>query len=194
MAILKKEQDVSSSTYPLDLDGPLCPLLDDGELLLRFYEESGAKLDIKKYVKRHRWEGKPPLSYSVGRETLKKMILSLQHSARARRELHSTTHKNDNALVLYQVIWNWLSVQDPKLIEAIDKHSHSVGDRIYVTPAELDALIETRQKEEDWEEKGKLHLAFLVLAFTMLQPDDRSDLVRTFTRAVPELAAPMGVE
>ena len=32
--------------------------------------------------------------------------------------------KLENSPVLYQVIWNWLTVNDPELVQAVDDHSH----------------------------------------------------------------------
>ena len=180
-------------SYPAYVDGPLCPLLNNGELMLRFYESSGTKPNMKKFIKRHTWPGKPPLSYSVGPETMKKMLLHANGSAPARAVLYETTAKLENSPVLYQVIWNWLSLTDPNLIRAVDNFSHTVNELVFISPDELRGLMESQVSSEEWSEDRKVHLVYLVLAFAMLQPNESIALLRTLTERFPEMAGPVGL-
>ena len=180
-------------SYPACVDGPLCPLLNDGELMLRFYESSGTKPNMKKFIKRHSWPGKPPLSYSVGPETMKNMLLHANGSAPARAILYETTAKLENSPVLYQVIWNWLSVNDPNLIQAVDNFSHTVNDLVFITPDELRGLMESQVSADEWSEDRKIHLVYLVLAFAMLQPNESIALLRTLAERFPEMSGAVGL-
>ena len=180
-------------TYPAYVEGPLCPLLNDGELILRFYEGSGTKANMKKFIKRHSWPGKPPLSYSIGPETMKKMLLHANGSAQARAVLFEATVKMENSPVLYQVIWNWLTVNDPHLIQAVDNFSHMVNDLVFISPEELRGLMESQVSSDEWSEDRKIHLVYLVLAFAMLQSNESITLLHTLTEPFPEMAGPVGL-
>ena len=179
-------KSIVAGTYPLNPDGELCPLLNDGDLLLSFYDGAGARPDIKKFIKRNRWPGKPPLSYSVGTETMKKMLLSLHNSREGRDRLAAASQRDDDSPVLHQVIWMWLGAQDPTLIQAVDKHGHSKGDRLFMSPDDMETLVDERLKEEMCDENGRIHLVYLALAFAMLQPEDGSTFMEIVSDRMPE--------
>jgi len=180
-------------TYPINPDGALCPLLNDGTFLYDLYAGADARIEIKKFVKRNRWPGKPPISYSVGPETMKKMLVSL-HSTRAGRDrVEAVTSKAENPLTLYQVIWNWLTVHATELIKAADEHSHTKGRKVFMSPKEFVELLDARSKEIAEDEDEKKHLVYLALAFAMLQPEDSKELLQTATSKFPEFQDAVGL-
>jgi hypothetical protein len=180
-------------TYPLDPDGGLCPLLNDGSFLYDLYAGADARHEIKKFVKRNRWPGKPPISYSVGPETMKKMLLSLHSTREGRDRVEAVTRKAENPLTLHQVIWNWLTVHATELVKAADDHSHSKGQKVFMSPKEFSALVNARSKEIEENEDEKKHLVYLALAFAMLQPDDCKELLETATKKFPEFQEAVGL-
>ena len=184
---------MSNLPYPLNPDGPLCPLLRDGDLLRDLYEQSGTRQEMKKFIKRNNWPGKPPLSYSVGPETMKKMLLSVLDTPEGRKRLADKTEDAETPAVLHQVIWNWLCVNNPALIKAADEFSHSQDDKVFMSADELTGLLAARKDAEDVHEDEPRHLAFLTLAFAMLQPDDAQSLVKILVEQNGEFKGPMGV-
>ena len=184
----------SAASYPLSPDGPLCPLLDDGSLLLSFYEGSGAKPDVKKFIKRHRWPGKPPLSFTVGPEALKAILRNLNGSRESRDILAAATAKMENPPVLHQVIWNWLSVNDAELVNAADEHGEVQGERVFLSPGGLGRLIAAQAAGADGSDRRTRHLVYLALAFAMLQPDDALQLLQTIGQRFPEYRGPIGLD
>jgi len=63
--------------YPFTLDGPLCPLLNDAEILSNFYAEKSLRHSIKQFCKRTMWPAKPAASYAVDHTKLKELLRSL---------------------------------------------------------------------------------------------------------------------
>jgi hypothetical protein len=183
----------STKTYPLDPEGPLCPLLDDGTLLLEIYEGGGSKQEIKKFIKRNRWPGKPPISYAVGPETMKKMLLSLHSSSEGRKRLASATSNHEEPPVLYQVIWNWLGTQNPKLVQAVDDFSHTRGDKVFVSAEQYSGLLDARFKEEECGDEEKKQLVFLGLAFAMLQPEESPALLNVIGERLSDYKEAVGL-
>jgi len=180
-------------TYPLNPDGELCPLLNDGAFLYDLYAGADARHDIKKFVKRSRWPGKPPVSYSVGPETMKKMLISLHNTPSGRDRVEAVTGKHENPLTLHQVIWNWLTVNATELIKAADEKCHTKGQKVFMSPKEFVELLDSRSKEIAENEDEKKHLVYLALAFGMLQPDDCESLLKTATDKFPEFQQAVGL-
>lgn len=183
---------MAAKTYPLNPEGPLCPLLRDGDLLLDLYEQSGTRQEMKKFIKRNNWPGKPPLSYSLGPETMKKMLLSVLDTPQGRKRLADKTENADNPAVLYQVIWNWLCINNPPLIKAVDDFSHTENDKVFMGAKDLTGVLAARKDAEDIHEDETRHFAFLTLAFAMLQPEDAKALVDAFLKRHKEFKKPVG--
>ena len=66
----------TASAYPFNLDGPLCPLLSNAELLAEFYAEDSLRHGIKKFCKKTAWPGKPAVPIAMSPEMLQELMLS----------------------------------------------------------------------------------------------------------------------
>jgi hypothetical protein len=182
----------SPTTYPLALDGPLCPLLNDGDLLYQFY--SGAfRREIKKFIRKHNWPGKPVLSYSVGSDTMKQALLSLLNAPEGRDRVTARMSQEGHELALYQAIWGWLGFQDADLLTAVEDHSHTVDEKVFMSPRELAGLLDARLKEGELSAEARKRLAILALGFAMLQPKDRKKLVKITADRLPEFKEAIGL-
>ncbi len=184
---------MSKETYPLNPDGELCPLLNDGAFLYNLYDGADARHAIKRFIKRNRWPGKPPDSYSVGPETMKKALVSLHNTREGRERVESATGRMENPLTLHQVIWNCLTMRATDLIKMVDDHSHTKGDKVFMSPGEYSNLLEARADEVEANEDEKKNLVCLALAFAMLQPDDCMELLHTAANKFPEYRDAVGL-
>ncbi len=185
--------DTATLTYPLNLEGRLCPLLDDPGLLFDFYEAAGLRKDLKKIVKTQRWEGKPPVPYSIGPDALQKLLYSLLQSPAMRRKIASRDSSAGNSPALHQAIWGWLAARNGKLAELAEKHTHEKKDRLFMAPSAFRETIQEAKEAEILDEQGAQQIACLAAAFAMLQPEEAQDLLQAAAEAFPEVAAPLGL-
>ena len=170
--------------YPFTLDGPLCPLLNDTELLSGFYAEDSLHHGIKQFCKRTTWPAKPVVSYALGPEKLKELLISLFNSPVARATLRRQSEK-DRYTYLDSAIWLWLSIANPVLSQRLSGCCDDVKGRLFIRCEAWAALL-TKIQSEKPDAATVPQLAYVALAFAMLQPDDRYALGEAFLSAFPE--------
>jgi hypothetical protein len=170
---------MNDTCYPFNLDGSLCPLLNDREVLAGFYADESLRHGIKNFCKKTVWPGKPPVAFAIDPALLQDLLLSLFNSPVGRARLRAS-----RATYLDNAIWQWLSVTHPALAERVSRVCVDVKGRLFLKPAALATLLQS--------EPASLPLAYVVLAFAMLQPDDRQALGETFLKAFPDYAAKFG--
>jgi hypothetical protein len=170
--------------YPFNLDGTPCPLLNDGAMLAEFYSEEKLRHGIKNFCKRAVWPGKPAIAFAVSPEKLQELLLSLFNTPAARALLKKHSEA-DRAVYLDNAIWSWLNITHPKLAERVSGACDHVKDKIFLKPEALEKLL-TAIKTERPDADVITALAFVVLAFAMLQPDDRYRLGEAFLSAFPD--------
>lgn len=178
----------SSNCYPFKLDGALCPLLNDGELLGAFYAEESLRHGIKAFCKKTNWPGKPPVPFALGAEKLQELMVSLFNSPAARAVLQKLSEA-DRATYLDNAIWQWFGVTNTKLAERMAKCCEDIKERIFLRIEPLQKFLGEFQKEQP-DEKAVAAVACAVLAFAMLQPDDRFAFGDAFLAVFPEYTKP----
>jgi hypothetical protein len=173
-------------SYPFNLDGPLCPLLNHAELLGEFYAEDGLRHGIKSFCKKTAWPGKPVVSFTIGPEKLQELLLSLFNTPAARTILRRLS-ESDRATYLDNAIWVWFTMANPKLAERVLGCCHDIKGKSFVKPEALQKFLSDFQTESP-DTNAVTQLAYVVLAFAMLQPDDRYRLGELFLSAFPAFA------
>jgi len=168
-----------TSHYPFNLDGSLCPLLNNPELLMEFYSEESLRHGIKNFCKKANWPGKPAMSFAIDPAKLQELLLNLFNSPAARQMLQGS-----RATYLDNAIWQWLTVTNPKLAERVSLVCDEVKGRLFIKPEALEKLLQ--------KEAADVGLAYVVLAFAMLQPDDRQRLREVFVAKFPDYAEKFG--
>ena len=180
----------TAPAYPFNLDGPLCPLLNHAELLADFYAEDGLRHGIKSFCKKTAWPGKPAISFAVSPEKLQELMLSLFNTPAARAILHRLS-EGDRATYLDNAIWEWFATTNPKLGQRVAGCCHDIKGKTFIKPEALQKFLTDLQKESP-DANSVTQLAYVVLAFAMLQPDDRYRLGEIFLSAFPEYAEGFG--
>jgi hypothetical protein len=180
----------NSPCYPFNLDGPLCPLLNNAELLAEFYAEDSLRHGIKKFCKKTAWPGKPVVPIALSPEKLQELMLNLFNSPAARRILHRESEA-DRATYLDNAIWEWFARTNPKMTERVGGCCHDIKDKVFIKPESLEKLL-VAIKQEKPDATVITSLACMVLAFAMLQPDDRYRLGDMFLAAFPDYAERFG--
>jgi hypothetical protein len=172
--------------YPFTLDGPLCPLLNDAEVLSGFYAEESLHHSIKQFCKRTTWPAKPAVSYAVDSEKLKELLISLFNSpvARATLRLKSERGRCD---YLDNAIWQWLATANPTLRERLSTCCDDIKGKLFIKSEAWVTLLAKIQGEKPRVDT-MTQLAYAALAFAMLQEDDRYALGEAFLSAFPEYA------
>ena len=176
----------ASPYYPFTLDGPLCPLLNDAEVLSSFYSEESLHHSIKQFCKRAVWPNKPAVSYTVGPDQLKELLISLFNSPVARATLRQKSEKG-RCDYLDNAIWQWLATANPTLRERLSGCCDDIKGRLFIRCEAWVALLIKIQSEKPSEDTVT-QLAYAALAFAMLQQDDRYALGKAFLSAFPECA------
>ena len=169
-------------------------MLDDGDLLLEFYDRAGVKQGIKRFIKRQRWPGKPALPYSLGTDAMRSMLLNLLNAPAGRRLLLERSEKTSESLALHQVIWSWSCQEAEGLEKIISEHGVEIKDRIFLRPDGLKNIVDDFSSRQDWDQSGKRLLAHVVLAYAMLQPEDSIFLAEIFLEKAPELGEGFGLQ
>jgi hypothetical protein len=180
----------TAPAYPFNLDGPLCPLLNDAELLFAFYAEESLRHGIKNFCKKTAWPGKPTISFAVSPEKLQELLLSLFNTPAARASLRRLSEA-DRATYLDNAIWQWFGTVNPKLGERMAGCCQQIKGKSFLQPEALQKLL-TEFSKESPDATAVTPLAYVVLAFAMLQPDDRFRLGEAFLSAFPEYAEKFG--
>ena len=164
----------SAPAYPFNLDGPLCPLLNDAELLAGFYAEESLRHGIKNFCKKNSWPGKPVVSFAIDPAKLQELLVSLFNTPAARANL-SRLADGGRATYLDNAIWQWLTVVNPTMAQRVSDGCDDIKGKLFLKPAALQTLVAAIQKETP-DSKVILQLAYVVLGFAMLQPEDRVSL------------------
>ena len=170
--------------YPFTLDGPLCPLLNDAEVLAGFYAEESLRHGIKQFCKRTGWPGKPVISYAVDPAKLNELLVSLFNSPVARTALWRQSQTR-RCPYLDNAIWQWLTVVNPALAQQLSGCCDEIKDKLFLRqPAWVTFLAKIQSAKPSAE--TVLQLAYITLAFAMLQPADRYPLGEAFLEAFPD--------
>jgi len=175
--------------YPFTLDGPLCPLLNNAEILSGFYAEESLRHGIKQFCKRTAWLGKPAVSYAVDPEKLKELLLSLFNSTVARTMLRQQSGTG-RCLYLDNAIWQWVTIVNPTLSQRLSGCCDTIKDKLFIRHAAWVTLLAQIQSEKPSAD-AVTQLAYLTLAFAILQPDDRYNLGESFLTVFPEYKVKM---
>jgi hypothetical protein len=157
-------------------------LLNNSKVLLGFYEEESFHHGIKQFCKRAAWPGKPAVTFAVDSEKLKDLLLSLFNSPVARKTLASSRYPR-----LHDAMWGWLVSADPELCERVKDSCEEIKGKLFLKADSWASLLAAIGKENSSAQTA-LHLAYVMLAFAMLQEDDRFVLGETFIGAFPEYA------
>ena len=176
----------TATAYPFHLDGPLCPLLNRAELLAEFYAEDSLRHGIKNFCKKTAWPGKPVISFAINPEKLQELLLSLFNTPAARASLQRLSEA-DRATYLDNAIWQWFGAVNPKLAERVAGCCQQIKDKSFIKPDALQKLLGDFSREKP-DAKAVTQFAYVVLAFAMLQPEDRYRLGEAFLSAFPEYA------
>jgi hypothetical protein len=177
----------ASPYYPFTLDGPLCPLLNDAEVLSSFYAEESLHHSIKQFCKRITWPGKPAVSYAVDPEKLKELLISLFNSPVARVTLRLKSERG-RCDYLDNAIWQWLATANPTLHERLSGCCDEIKDKLFIKGEAWVTLLAKIQSEKPGVDTVT-QLAYAALAFVMLQENDRYALGEAFLSVFPEYAA-----
>jgi len=181
---LPKKNIALQAYYPFLESGPLFPLLDNENTLFDFYIKANRRNDLKHFCKKTQWTDKPNVSKVVDTNLLKKLIHSMCNSPEARQKL---TKSNNNLVELYQAIWMWLRVEHYEIYTKISSICKvKKGGRHFIDITELKKLL----NGDDFEnEKNKLPLTYITLAFAMLQKELRVELCHEIACKYPELSS-----
>lgn len=180
----------TASAYPFHLDGSLCPLLNHAEMLAAFYAEESLRHGIKNFCKRTNWPGKPAVSFAVNPEKLQELLLSLFNSPAARASLRRLSVAGRVAY-LDNAIWQWVAVVNPALSQRVAAICHEVKGKLFMKTEVLPPWLAAFQTETP-DAEVVTQLADVVLAFAMLQPDDRYRLGEAFLAVFPDYAEKFG--
>jgi hypothetical protein len=161
-------------------------LLNDAELLAAFYAEDSLRHGIKAFCKKTGWPGKPVVSFAINPEKLQELILSLFNTPAARATLIRQSEAG-RGVYLDNAIWQWFGSTNPTLGKRVTGCCDDIKGESFIKPESLQKLLTDFQKESP-DAKSVTQLAYVVLAFAMLQPDDRYRLGETFLSAFPEYA------
>jgi hypothetical protein len=172
--------------YPFTLDGPLCPLLNDAEVLSGFYTEESLRHSIKQFCKRTTWPAKTAVSYAVDSEKLKELLISLFNSPAGRATLRQKSGKG-RCDYLDNAIWQWLATANPTLRERLSSCCDEIKGKLFIKHEAWVTLL-AKIKGENPGVDTVTQLAYAALAFAMLQEDDRYALGEAFLSAFPEYA------
>src|SRR5579859_4707151 len=170
--------------YPFTFDGPLCPLMNDVEVLSGFYAEESLHHGIKLFCKRVTWPGKPVVLYALGPEKLKELLVNLFNSPVGRATLRRESEK-DRYTYLDNAIWLWLTTANPKLGERLSGCCDDIKGKLFIKREAWVTLLAKIQDEKPSADTVS-QLAYAALAFAMLQEDDRCALGEAFLSAFPE--------
>jgi len=176
----------TAPVYPFNLDGPLCPLLNNAELLAAFYADDTLRHGIKSFCKKTVWPGKPVVSFAINPEKLQELMLSLFNTPAARATL-SRQSEAGHGVYLNDAIWQWFITTNPTLDEWVSGYCHDIKGKSFIKPESLEKLLTDFQKKSPTADTVT-QFACVVLAFAMVQPDDRHRLGETFLSAFPEYA------
>jgi hypothetical protein len=117
-------------------------------------------------------------------------LLSLFNTPAARAILRRLS-ESDRATYLDNAIWEWFIRANPKLAERVLGCCHEIKGKSFIKPESFEKFLSDFQKESP-DANAVTQLAYVVLAFAMLQPDDRYRLGEVFLSAFPAFAEGFG--
>jgi hypothetical protein len=117
-------------------------------------------------------------------------LISLFNTPVARATLQRLSEA-DRATYLDNAIWQWLTVTNPKLADRVVDCCHEIKGKSFIKPEALQKFL-TDFIKESADAQVTTALAYVVLAFAMLQPDDRYRLGEMFVSAFPDYAERFG--
>ena len=153
---------------------------------MAFYDGADARQAIKQFCKRSAWPGKPVVSYAIDAEKMKELLVSLFNSPAARQQLH-IQDGTGRCPFLHNVIWQAMGAANPGLIQRVANCAEETDGRLFLKVHSFTSLLAEIRKEQPSPEYST-QLAFIVLAYAILQPDDRYTLGEAFLSAFPEYA------
>jgi hypothetical protein len=175
----------ASPFYPLNLNGPLCPMLRDPATLRAAYITGTPRREIKHFIKTHR--NKFNVDAVISTEIIVDAVTRTYDDPTAR----AMFRRKSDAACLHQALWQWVKRESPQLTKDISSACEDRAGKLFLKPSALDSLLhEWPEARKTSEELDKL--AFLVLAFAMLQEEDRCDLIGSFLAHHPLYAERMG--
>ena len=179
----------NSPFFPICESGPLCPLLDDEDLLLDFFVNSNKRQELKRFCKTKNWDGKPKLPTVMTDGALKGLLRSACNSPEARQMLRIS----DKGIGLHQAIAGSVAVKKHELYEEVMQLCYEKkgkgGLKRFLKPGRLAEFLENFGSDGDDREL----LFFLVLAFAMLEEETRVDLIYQLIKRFPHIAESVGV-
>ncbi len=117
-------------------------------------------------------------------------MLRLFNTPAARASLQRLAEA-DKATYLDNAIWEWVIRTNPKLAERILGCCQEIKERSFLKSDAFEKFLSDFQKESP-DTNVVAQLAYVVLAFAMLQPDDRYRLGERFLAAFPAFAEGFG--
>lgn len=185
--LLLPEDLLHNEFYPLNLTGPLCPLLNNNDLLYDFYDKSGHKADIIKFYKDHSWDAKAKYQAPFTGPELKRVLPSLLNSVQGRVLLNL-----EHNLKLHNTIWNWFLKLNEPLSNNIMKYCYVDPDgRYFLKPEGLTNFLDSIIEPVDQDTRNQI--AYAILAFAMLEPDSRTGLISVFLKKFPDYSPLLGI-
>lgn len=182
----RKVIEAKSPYYPLCKSGPLCPLLDDANLLFEFYISSHKRKAIKHFCKSKKWENKP--NYLVMTDsTLKLLIRSMCNSPQARRMLIEQGENN----ALHQAIWHSEKSKNESLFEKVYLYCYDDNGLTFIKPNQLDRLLNEIADGDSLSIRTTL--IYLSLAFAMLEDESCAEIVAQIANRYPETLGALGL-
>lgn len=178
-----------SPYYPLDELGPLCPLLDDEELLFAFYKTGSMRQKIKRFCKIKRWAGQPSIPRVMTDAALKNLLRSMCNSSDARRMLKASREN----IELHDAIWAFMTNANKPIYDAAKSlcHLDRSGKKCFIKPTQLSRLFETFSHDDSPETRRSLiHIA---LAFAMLKEAYCAELIAEVVARYPETIPALGL-
>ncbi len=190
----EKISEANSSYYPFSSSGPLCPILNDENLLLTFYPPGNNRKEIKRLLKTKVWPNKPkmPLSISMSDDALKKLLKSMWNSPEARQLI-----KKHNKLELHNAIWEWFQTTNPETLNLLKTYCHKNKNKnkpnnLFITPEHLGNFFNELNKTELSSIRNSL--IYITLAFGMLENKLCSEYFYKILKIYPDASHEIGIE
>ena len=180
----------ASKFYPVCQDGPLCPYLNDPELLMRLLGKGERRKTFKKFSKQRNWKDKPKAPSTMTDDCLKALLYSACNSKDARDEM---CQFEDGSSSLGHIVYEAMMVKDLALHEACRKKLtlptvNQFKQIQIITPEMFGHLMEAHAADEMHREG--LHL--LALSLAMLKKNQAAKYMEELLCFFPDSAEPMG--
>ena len=178
----------ASPFHPLSEKGPLCPFLDNADLLVRLLGKGRARQVFKKFCKTKEWVGKPNVPQVMTDEALKTLLHSACNSADARCAM-STFDRN---VSLFRIIYDAMIFLDRTVHEACIKKLGGFKGKANTRTSITHEMFREILGEYAAEERHHEALHLLALSLAMLNQKRAVDYIGELLRFFPDSAASMG--